>query len=106
MAVNMRIVKLLGAVLSAVIIVVCGGIIISSTHKEVNPQTFNGKVTIVSLTTDATQPWGKSCKVRVKDEKKRELDAHTRSDVCYLSHPGDSLTMDAGQIVLQDIPKP
>lgn len=100
MVINMRIIKAISAVLSAAVIVVSGILIFNATRPVISPQSFNGELTIVSLSPDTSKPWPKACIVTLRDEKKRELTTNTRSDVCQNSHPGDKLKVDAGTIIL------
>lgn len=104
MSATKRILSIIGAALSAAIIVVCGIIIFNTTHNiPANPQTFSGEVTIISLTPDSSQSWAKACSIEIRDEKKRKLQVNTRSDICGTHQPGDNLTLDAGQVILGEV---
>lgn len=99
--------KPVGYVLGLAIIAVCGFVIFKATHDTtIDPASFSGKATIVSLEPDSSQTWARACKATVRDEKKRELTVNTRSDVCGTSKTGDTVTMDSGLLVLGASPNP
>lgn len=99
--------KITGSILALAIIAVCSVIIFKATNDTtVDPASFSGKATIVSLEADPSQPWVRACKATVRDEKKRELTVNTRSDVCGTSKAGDTVTMDSGLLVLGASPNP
>lgn len=97
--------KTTGATLALVIIAVCSVIIFKATNgTTIDPASFSGKATIVSLESDVSQSWARACKATVRDEKKREMTVNTRSDVCGTRKAGDEVTMDSGLLILEPAP--
>lgn len=97
--------KATGTILALVIIAVCSVVIFKATYDTtVDPASFSGKATIVSLEPDTSQPWERACKVTVRDEKKQEVTVNTRSDLCRTRKAGDEVTMDSGLLILEQVP--